>query len=150
MGTKLVYMRVRVAGVLAHDRGLLLVKHAKKGKTYWLLPGGGVGLGEHLQDALMREFAEELSLNVTVEELLFVVETVSPQGEHILQPTFDVAAGSADDILLGSDKRVVDFHFFRQDTIGDVVLYPDIKDELAAYLQTHRVEQRYVLKRWIE
>ena len=98
----------------------------------------------------MREFAEELSLNVTVKELLFVVETVSPQGEHILQPTYDVASRGANDILLGSDKRVVDFHFFRQDTIGDIVLYPDIKDELAAYLQSHRIDQRYVLKRWSE
>ncbi len=143
-------MRVRVAGVLVHDNRLLLVQHEKDSKTYWLLPGGGVGLGERLQDSLVREFTEELNLQVTVMDLLLVVETVSPQGEHILQPTFLVTAENIDDIHLGSDKRVVDYFFFRQDTINEVTLYPDIKEELLVFLQSSRIDQRYVLKSWID
>ncbi len=143
-------MRVRVAGVLVHDNRLLLVQHEKDSKTYWLLPGGGVGLGERLQDSLVREFTEELNLQVTVMDLLLVVETVSPQGEHILQPTFLVTAENIDDIHLGSDKRVVDYSFFRQDTINEVTLYPDIKEELLVFLQSSRIDQRYVLKSWID
>ena len=143
-------MRLRVAGVLVHDNRLLLVQHEKDSKTYWLLPGGGVGLGERLQDSLVREFTEELNLQVTVMDLLLVVETVSPQGEHILQPTFLVTAENIDDIHLGSDKRVVDYSFFRQDTINEVTLYPDIKEELLVFLQSSRIDQRYVLKSWID
>jgi ADP-ribose pyrophosphatase YjhB (NUDIX family) len=143
-------MRVRVAGVLVHDNRLLLVQHEKDSKTYWLLPGGGVGLGERLQESLVREFTEELSLQVTVMDLLFVVETVSPRGEHILQPTFLVTAENIDDIHLGSDKRVVDYSFFRQDTINEVTLYPDIKEELLVFLESTRIDQRYVLKSWID
>ncbi len=143
-------MRVRVAGVLVHDNRLLLVQHEKDSKTYWLLPGGGVGLGERLQDSLVREFTEEVNLQVTVMDLLLVVETVSPQGEHILQPTFLVTAENIDDIHLGSDKRVVDYSFFRQDTINEVTLYPDIKEELLVFLQSSRIDQRYVLKSWID
>jgi ADP-ribose pyrophosphatase YjhB (NUDIX family) len=143
-------MRVRVAGVLVHDNRLLLVQHEKDSKTYWLLPGGGVGLGERLQDSLVREFTEELNLQVTVMDLLLVVETVSPQGEHILQPTFLVTAENIEDIHLGSDKRVVDYSFFRQDTINEVTLYPDIKEELLVFLQSSRIDQRYVLKSWID
>ena len=143
-------MRVRVAGVLVHDNRLLLVQHEKDSKTYWLLPGGGVGLGERLQDSLVREFTEELNQQVTVMDLLLVVETVSPQGEHILQPTFLVTAENIDDIHLGSDKRVVDYSFFRQDTINEVTLYPDIKEELLVFLQSSRIDQRYVLKSWID
>lgn len=133
-----------------HDNRLLLVQHEKDSKTYWLLPGGGVGLGERLQDSLVREFTEELNLQVTVMDLLLVVETVSPQGEHILQPTFLVTAENIDDIHLGSDKRVVDYSFFRQDTINEVTLYPDIKEELLVFLQSSRIDQRYVLKSWID
>ena len=143
-------MRVRVAGVLVHDNRLLLVQHEKDSKTYWLLPGGGVGLGERLQDSLVREFTEELNLQVTVMDLLLVVETVSPQDEHILQPTFLVTAENIDDIHLGSDKRVVDYSFFRQDTINEVTLYPDIREELLVFLQSSRIDQRYVLKSWID
>ena len=133
-----------------HDNRLLLVQHEKDSKTYWLLPGGGVGLGERLQDSLVREFTEELNLQVTVMDLLLVVETVSPQGEHILQPTFLVTAENIDDIHLGSDKRVVDYSFFRQDTIIEVTIYPDIKEELLVFLQSSRIDQRYVLKSWID
>lgn len=143
-------MRLRVSGVLVHDNRLLLVQHEKDSKTYWLLPGGGVGLGERLQDSLVREFTEELNLQVTVMDLLLVVETVSPQGEHILQPTFLVTAENIDDIHLGSDKRVVDYSFFRQDKINEVTLYPDIKEELLVFLQSSRIDQRYVLKSWID
>jgi ADP-ribose pyrophosphatase YjhB (NUDIX family) len=143
-------MRLRVAGVLVHDNRLLLVKHEKDSKTYWLLPGGGVGVGERLQDSLLREFTEELNLQVTVMDLLLVVETVSPQGEHILQPTFLVIAENIDDIHLGSDKRVVDYSFFRQDTIKGVTLYPDIKEELLVFLQSSRIDQRYVSKSWLD
>ncbi|MCK4923950.1 MAG: NUDIX domain-containing protein [Spirochaetes bacterium] len=143
-------MRVRVAGVLVHDNRLLLVQHEKDSKTYWLLPGGGVGLGERLQDSLVREFTEELNQQVTVMDLLLVVETVSPQGEHILQPTFLVTAENIDDIHLGSDKRVVDYSFFRQDKINEITLYPDIKEELLVFLQSSRIDQRYVLKSWID
>jgi 8-oxo-dGTP diphosphatase len=143
-------MRVRVAGVLVHNNRLLLVQHEKDSKTYWLLPGGGVGLGERLRDSLVREFTEELNLQVTVMDLLLVVETVSPQGEHILQPTFLVTAENIKDIHLGSDKRVVDYSFFRQDTINEVTLYPDIREELLVFLQSSRIDQRYVLKSWID
>jgi ADP-ribose pyrophosphatase YjhB (NUDIX family) len=143
-------MRLRVAGVLVHDNRLLLVQHEKDSKTYWLLPGGGVGVGERLQDSLLREFTEELNLQVTVMDLLLVVETVSPQGEHILQPTFLVIAENIDDIHLGSDKRVVDYSFFRQDTIKGVTLYPDIKEELLVFLQSSRINQRYVSKSWLD
>ena len=150
MGTKIVYMRLRVAGVLVHDNKLLLVQHEKEGKRYWLLPGGGVRLGEPLYDSLIREFYEELNLRITVRGLFFVVETVSPQGNHILQPTFHVTAENMDEIQLGSDKRVVDYAFFRQDTINELSLYPDIKEEMLVFMESSRIDQRYVLKSWID
>ena len=143
-------MRLRVAGVLLHQKRLLLVQHEKEGRSYWLLPGGGVRLGEQLYDSLEREFLEELNLKIAVSGLFFVVEAVSPQGDHVLQPTFFVTAENMDEIRLGSDKRVVDYAFFKQDTIADVTLYPDIKEELLVYMESSRIDQRYVLKSWID
>ena len=143
-------MRLRVAGVLIKDNKLLLVQHEKEGKTYWLLPGGGVRLGEPLYDSLVREFHEELNLRISVRDLFFVIETVSSQNDHILQPTFHVTAENIDEIQLGSDKRVVDYDFFRQDTINDVKLYPDMKEELLVFMESSRIDRRYVLKPWID
>ena len=49
--------RIRVSAILRRDSRLLLVRHEKQGREYWLLPGGGVGGGETLVAALKRELA---------------------------------------------------------------------------------------------
>jgi ADP-ribose pyrophosphatase YjhB (NUDIX family) len=143
-------MRLRVAGVLLHNNELLLVQHEKEGKSYWLLPGGGVRLGEELHDSLRREFREELNLDVSVGSLFFVVEASSPQGDHVLQPTFHVTAENMDEIRVGRDKRVVAYDFFRQDAIEKITLYPDIKDEMLVFMESARIDRRYILKQWID
>ncbi len=50
--------RIRVSAILRWNDRILLCRHEKPGKEYWLLPGGGVNSGESLVDALERELAE--------------------------------------------------------------------------------------------
>ena len=52
--------RIRVSAILRWHGSILLCRHEKPGKEYWLLPGGGVNSGESLADALRRELAEEI------------------------------------------------------------------------------------------
>jgi len=149
--TKLEYTRVRVAGVLKHRDELLLVQHRKGNKSYWLLPGGGVHLGETLRACLEREFEEELSIRIEVGELLFVAEASSNRrNEHILQPTFAVSAGRIEAIRVGSDDRVVNYGFFQGDAFPGMLIYPDIGDELREYLRTGGVARKYVRKKWLD
>jgi 8-oxo-dGTP diphosphatase len=148
--TTLEYMRVRVAGVLKHGDGLLLVKHRKEGRSYWLLPGGGVHLGETLKACLEREFLEELSIRIDAGELLFVVETASTRNERILQPTFRVSTSQIEALRVGNDRRVVDYDFFAVEALGGLVIYPDISDELQEYVRTERVIKKYVQKKWLD
>ncbi len=143
-------MRVRVAGVLLKGGAILLVKHRKRGKNYWLLPGGRVQLGESTQDALKRELSEELSIDVEIGELLFVVEAIKGRDEQIIQPTFSISAKDTDVLKLGADKRVVDFDFFLHDKLGDLIIYPDIKDELIELLKSGNISHKYIYKKWID
>ena len=55
--------RVRVSAILRWKGRVLLCRHEKPGKEYWLLPGGGVNGGESLVDALHRELAEEIGID---------------------------------------------------------------------------------------
>jgi ADP-ribose pyrophosphatase YjhB (NUDIX family) len=142
-------MRVRVAGFLKINDTVLMVEHIKAGKSYWLLPGGGVNLGEDTESALKRELKEELNLECHVNDLLFVVESHNDRGDHIIQPTYLVETENIDLLAPGSDKRVNNFAFFDQDKIISSVIYPDIKQELREYLISKKINKRYIYKKWI-
>lgn len=46
----------------------------KKGREYWVFPGGGVERREKPEDALVREMKEETSFKVKIDKLLFKLE----------------------------------------------------------------------------
>ena len=85
--------RLRVSALLRWNDGLLLCRHEKPGKEYWLLPGGGVNAGESLVDALDRELAEELGLDgVAVEGPVAICESIAPvqdpAAKHVVHIVF--------------------------------------------------------------
>src|SRR5205814_9480299 len=72
--------RIRVSAILLwHDR-VLLCRHEKPGKEYWLLPGGGVNSGESLVDALRRELSEEVGIDdpLVFEGPIAIVDSIAP------------------------------------------------------------------------
>jgi ADP-ribose pyrophosphatase YjhB (NUDIX family) len=52
-----------------------------KFKGYWVLPGGKVDLGEHPEQAVVREVREETGLDVEVQGLLGVRHRIRPEGQ---------------------------------------------------------------------
>ena len=143
-------IRVRAAGLGIVDSAVLLVEHKKNGQSYWLLPGGGVMVGESARDALKRELLEELTLDAAVVDLLFVVETWSGNGTHIIQPTFLLELGDTKGIDVGEDKRVVGFDIADAAGLEGKRIYPDIKREIVEYLLNKTVAHRYIYKKWVE
>ena len=77
--------RIRVSALLLWRDRILLCRHEKPGKEYWLLPGGGVNSGESLVDALRRELSEEVGLD---DMLSFEgpIAIVGCHGGHRLDP----------------------------------------------------------------
>lgn len=60
-----------VAGVLIKNEKVLLARHTYgKGKDMLIIPGGYVMNGESPQEALKREFLEEVSINVEPKEII--------------------------------------------------------------------------------
>lgn len=65
--------RVRAAALVAKDDCLLLMERKQDGAHYFTLPGGGVEVGECVEDAVARELFEETSVVVKVDRELYHV-----------------------------------------------------------------------------
>jgi len=114
---------------------MLLIAHQKDGAVYWLIPGGGVAFGESLEDALKREFMEELNIDVNVGDMIFLSDSIAPLSErHIVNICFRCFHVSGD-YATGKDIRLYDFGFFDAGEIASLKIYPPINSELISILQ---------------
>ena len=95
-------MRAQVV-LLQSDR-ILMARHERAGKPYWVLPGGAVEDTEAPEDAAIREVYEETGLEVTLERLLFV-DGPRQAGEVVIRHPRYTYLGR---IVGGELRRVVD------------------------------------------
>lgn len=122
--------RIRVAAIVMRGDELLLVRHIKNGKSYWLLPGGGIEYGEPLAEALKRELREEAGIEIEVGDLAIVNDTIPPDHtRHTINLCFTahIVKGT---IACGTDPRVVEVRYVPADELGALTFYPDIRHEL--------------------
>ena len=63
---------IRYQGAIIRDNHILLIRHRehKSGRSYLILPGGGIELGESEEDCVRREIKEETNLDVKIISLL--------------------------------------------------------------------------------
>jgi 8-oxo-dGTP diphosphatase len=68
---------VAVGAVVVHQGRALLVRRAKApAEGAWVIPGGGVELGERLEDAVQREVREECGIAIALGPLATVVNRI--------------------------------------------------------------------------
>jgi ADP-ribose pyrophosphatase YjhB (NUDIX family) len=132
--------RIRVSAILRRQDRILLCRHEKGEKEYWLLPGGGVNSGESLVDALHRELREEVGIadELPVEGPVAIVDSISPQrsfaAKHVVHIIFagDLGARSLEDAS-SVDEAVRGHRLFEVGELEDVVLHPPIQRFLARW-----------------
>jgi 8-oxo-dGTP pyrophosphatase MutT (NUDIX family) len=63
---------IRYQGAIFRNNQILLIKHREheSGRSYWILPGGGIEPGETEEDCVRRELKEETNLEVRIISLL--------------------------------------------------------------------------------
>jgi 8-oxo-dGTP diphosphatase len=126
--------RIRVSAILRWKGRILLCRHEKPGKEYWLLPGGGVNSGESLVDALHRELAEEIGIDeeLPVEGPVAVVDSIAPvrsfAPKHIVHIIFAGDLGGRSlEAVTSQDAAVRGHRLFGVDDLEVVVLHPPIQ-----------------------
>lgn len=124
-------VKVRVAGVYTRGDQILLVNHVKDGRSYWLLPGGGLEFGESLAQCLERELREEAGLETRTGRLLLLAESIPPdRHRHVLNLVFlgEVLGGEAR--LNEASERLKGVAWRRRAELGGLAFFPDFKDAL--------------------
>ena len=124
--------RIRVSALLRWGGGVLLCRHEKRGKSVWLLPGGGVHSGETLMDALGREIREEVGIEPPpFEGPIALVDSIAPKGalvtKHVVHIIFAGDVNGSLESVTSQDEAVRGHRLFALDELDGVVLHPPIQ-----------------------
>ncbi|MES0490308.1 MAG: NUDIX domain-containing protein [Leptospirales bacterium] len=144
-------IRIRVAGLYVENGKLLLVKHHKFGKDYYLLPGGGQEKGETVTQALAREMQEELSVDIVSSGLLFSGESVPHKGierRQVMQLVLRIDTIQGE-LKLVPDGPLVGHYWADFEELDQLTIYPlcisQIKDVL-----TGKTPESFVSYPWLD
>jgi ADP-ribose pyrophosphatase YjhB (NUDIX family) len=128
--------RVRVSAILRWRGRILLLRHEKGADEIWLLPGGGVRVGESLLRALQRELWEETGLfprgtEVPLEGPVALVDSIAPAGsaarKHVVHVIFAAdVSGSLEDVS-SQDTAVRGHRAFGLHELDAIALHPPIQ-----------------------
>jgi 8-oxo-dGTP diphosphatase len=132
--------RIRVSAILRWQNRMLLCRHEKGERSYWLLPGGGVNSGESLVAALHRELREEVGLQdkLPVEGPVAIVDSISPvrsfAQKHVVHIIFAGDLGGRSlETATSEDAAVRGHRLFAVSELEEVVLHPPIQRFLARW-----------------
>ena len=132
--------RIRVSAILRWHGRILLCRHEKGGRGYWLLPGGGVNSGESLVDALHRELEEEVGVGdeLMVEGPVAIVDSIAPTRsfaqKHVVHIIFAGDLGGRSlEAVTSQDAAVRGHRLFGLGELAEIVLHPPIQRFLARW-----------------
>ena len=132
--------RIRVSAVLRWSGRVLLCRHEKPGKEYWLLPGGGVNSGESLLTALHRELREECGIEeeLPLEGPVAIVDSIAPvrsfAQKHVVHIIFSAdLSGRSLEAVTSQDAAVRGHRLFDAPELDAIVMHPPIQRFLARW-----------------
>jgi 8-oxo-dGTP diphosphatase len=130
-------VKVRIAGVYTRGDEILLVRHEKEGKSYWLLPGGGLEFGESMETGLERELMEEAALKTKTGKLLFTAESLPPdKHRHVLNIVFLGQVLKGDAKLNEVSERLKEVAWKKKSEVPALTFYPDLKAALLKHWES--------------
>jgi 8-oxo-dGTP diphosphatase len=130
------YIGVGVGAVIfGHTGKIFLAKRGKEVRNEsgkWEFPGGAVEFNETIESALVREVREEYGFEISVLELLDVVDHIIPEEkQHWISPTFICAVKSGKP-MIREPHKCEEIGWFELDQISEVQLTIASRKSLAS------------------
>lgn len=139
-------IRVRAGAIIIENKAILLVEFNDRNGLHYNMPGGGVEPEETVVEAVQREVWEEVQAEIEVGPLAFVYEYAPRVNAdkygliHSLSLLFDckIKAGNAAGMPQNPDANQTGVRWIHLSQLQNIVLYPNIKDQILDYVQNKR------------
>jgi 8-oxo-dGTP diphosphatase len=128
-GTGIPTTRISVI-VISDDRKILLVRHRKGNRQYWVLPGGRLEYGETFTECAVRELKEETGLDIEVEGFLFLSEAIAPDRSRHIVNIYLRAKVIGGVMQVGDEPVLAGVDFVALDDLKKVTLFPPIANTI--------------------
>lgn len=118
-------IRNAAKALIMKDGKMLAIKISDGSEEWYIMPGGGQNSEELLPEAVCREVAEEMGIQVTVKELVFVVEGMHGENFHRVDLVFlcDYIQ-EIENAALQGDTNQVGYDWLDIKTLNLAPLYP--------------------------
>ncbi|NBA87392.1 NUDIX domain-containing protein [Emticicia sp. CRIBPO] len=131
-------MNIRPALVLLKEGKILTMRYRYGERDVYNLPGGNVDFGEGLKDTLIRELVEELNLEVSVGDLLFVAE-VHLKEKQTLHCVFKGEVLSGEPVLNPEQTTAHEVCWLEPENLVETNLYPSVGEALKNALEGEQI-----------
>ncbi len=118
-------IRNSAKALIIKEGKMLAIKLDDNGDVFYIMPGGGQEADEQLSDAVRREVAEELGIEIIPKELVFVIEGVHGERFHRVDLVFLCEyVGEIPDAVLHGDTNQTGYDWLDIKTLISQPLYP--------------------------
>ena len=125
------------AAVIIIDRDrILLLRRIKKGKEYYVIPGGTIEDDEKLEETAVREIKEETNLNVELGDVFCRVNDFMHNGTYFLAKKFsgELMFGGPELQVMNNDNQY-HLEWVHKKDLQKLLLYPEeVKEKIIDYL----------------
>lgn len=112
--------------VITDDQKILLVRHRKGNRLYWVLPGGRLEYGETFEECAVRELKEETGLEVEVEKFCFMSEAIAPDRSRHIVNIYLKAKVTGGTMKVGNEPVLAGVDFIPLKELDHLTLFPPI------------------------
>lgn len=118
-------VRNAAKALIIKDDKMLAIKISDGKEEWYIMPGGGQDAEELLPEAVCREVAEEMGLQVDVKDLVFVIEGLHGEKFHRVDLVFLCEyKETIENVILQGDTNQVGYDWLDIKTLNTAPLYP--------------------------